>query len=580
MEPIQVCHDYARQVRDGKILANKWHRLACERHLRDLKRWGEHADGRFAPHSRAKAGHGPWYFNQAKARHAVEFIQTCCRHVKTGLLTHRGERVRLEPWQIFVVCSLFGWADSRSHARRFRIFYLEVPRKNGKSFLLACIALYCFLTDGVEGAECYSAARTYTQASLVWKAAKQMLPLSRVLNRRVGPHRSLALSLADGSIFRPVHSDALSQEGLDPNFACMDELHTHRTPEMWNVFADAMGARPQPLMGSITTAGSNVDGVCFEQRMYVQRILDGWRDDEQFFADERYFGIVFGADEEDDWQDPATWRKANPNLGVSIAIDTIEHDARLARSSAQKLADFKTKRLCLWVGAGTPFFDMAKFDTGADPALTLDAMEGKPCWMAVDLAARFDIAGFNLQFDLGGGHVADFHRLYLPKGLIDTGGRMSQFQANMLDWERRKELTLTEGDTLDFTRLEDDLRAAAKRFNPHWMAFDPWSPQTMQRMSDEGFPAIAVPQNAKQLSPPMKELLALMLDGKYHHPGNHLVRWSYANVHANEDHNENVFPRKERRGSPQKIDAAVMSIMARSLAMTTQAEPEPSVLEY
>ncbi len=565
MDPCTTARHYAERVRDGKIPAGKWHRLACERHLRDLDRWGSHADGNFGKgRSRSKAGSGRWYFNEAKALHAVNFIERCCRHVKTGLHTRRGERVKLEPWQLFVVTSLFGWLESKTHLRRFRIFYWEMGRKNGKSFLLSCIALYCFLTDGVEGAECYSAGRTYKQAAIVWKAAKQMLPLSRVLNRRVGPHRSQALSLPDGSIFTPVHSDALSQEGLDPNFTCIDELHAHPTPDLWNVFVDAMGARPQPLLGAITTAGSNVDGVCFEQRLYVQDFLDGSTEDD------RYLGFIFAADADDDWEDPLVWRKANPNLGVSVALDALEHDARLARSSAQKLADFKTKHLCQWVGAGEPFFELDKFDKGADPTLTPEQFVGRRCWMAVDLAARYDIAGFDILFEREDGHVVDFHRAYLPSAVMEPGGRLAAYRSNLLNWKGRGELELTEGDVIDHNKIAADLRAASDMFHPEAIAFDPYTPQMMIQLQQEGYPVIEVKQSTQTFSPSMKDLYALMLEGKYHHPGNRLARWSFANVHAKIDHNENVFPRKEKRGSANKIDLAVMTLLSNNRRMTQQ----------
>lgn len=552
-DPCTIARRYAERVAAGKIPAGKWLRFAAQRHLADLKRWGR----------ATKRGSHPYRFSPEHARHAIQFIERTCRHVEgrswKGLSFEAGERIRLEPWQQFILCVVFGWLRTDDGMRRFRYVYLEVGRKNAKSTLTAALSLYMLLADGEPGAQIYSAATTYTQAAIVWGIARRMAERSPALHRRLGPHRSRALSLADGSIFRPVHAKALSQEGFSPHFASMDELHAHRTPEIWNVFRDGMGARAQPLQWGITTAGTDTSGICYEQRLYGEHVLQG------SLADEAFAAFIFAADEGDAWDDERTWRKANPNLGVSVGLEYLRGEARLARSSPAFLADFQTKHLCVWVGAGTPYIPLDRFDAGADPALKPEAFAGCRCWISVDLAARFDVAGFDILFERDG-LVYDFHHLYLPRGVTQAGGsagsRLHAFSAHLLNWAGAGHLTLTEGDVIDHGLVKRDLLAAATAFSPEEIAFDPWSPQMMIEVGQEGLPVVALPQQVQHFSPALKEWVSLLLEGRYRHPGNPMVRWMASNVHAQEDWKGNVFPRKEKKGSAAKIDASIMTVMS------------------
>ena len=551
MDPVKTAIRYAERVAAGKIPAGKRMRAACARQLRDMQRW------------RGKRGAHPYFWSAEHAEHAVKFIESTCRHIEgresRDLHFIAGERIKLEPWQLFIVCTVFGWRRADDFMRRFRYVYLEVGRKNAKSTLTAAVALYMLVADGEPGAQVYSAATTYTQAAIVWSIGKRMAARSKVLNRRIGPHRSRALSLADGSIFQPVHAKALSQEGFNPSFACMDELHAHKTPEIWNVFRDGMGARAQPLQWAITTAGSNQAGICYEQRLYVEQILAGT------IKDETYAGFIFAADEGDDWQARETWLKANPNLGVSVSPSYLEGEARIARASARSQADFKTKHLCIWVGAGEPYFNLEDFDRGAEPELRPEDFKGLPCWIGADFAARFDVCGFNLLFRRDDGRVFDFHKFYLPREvtLPSSGSRLHAYSTHLLNWEAEGDLRLTEGDVIDYSEVGRDLRAWAEQFAPREIGFDPHqAAQLSTELTQEGYEVTMVPPHTKHYSPATKELKALMIDGKYRHPGNRMMRWMVGNVHCAENWREEVYPRKEKKDSTTKIDGVIMTITA------------------
>jgi phage terminase large subunit-like protein len=559
-EAVRVCavaRKYAEDVVAGNIPAGWRLTMACRRQLDDLDRWGQ-----WGGVGRLKA-RGEFYFDERAAAAPVAFIERCCSHVKDGFGSRVGARIRLEPWQIFLVATLFGWLSTETGRRRYRIFYIELARKNAKSTLLACLALYALIADGVGGAEVYSAATNYTQASLVWEVGQQMVPHSPALNRRIGPHRSRALHLPDGSRFRPVHAKALGNEGLNPSFTVMDELHAHPSPNLWNVFRQGMGARLEPMLGAITTAGSNQAGVCFAERLYGEGILNGT------YTDERYAVFIWAADDSDDPGALETWLKANPNFGVSVDPVDFAQKYKHANRSPSDMADFKTKALCIWVGAGNPFFDLARFDAGADPALKPDDFKGLPCWMGVDLAARYDIAGFDLLFRKDDGSVVDFHRFYSPRALIDEGGQMANFARHFLDWEEKGHIQFTEGDVIDFDVIGKDLREWADAFAPNVIGFDTHQhAQIAVQLTSEGRPVIEIPPYAKHYSPAVKEMKSLMFEGKYRHPGNGTMRWMVGNTYAEENWKEEVYPRKEKKGSPAKIDGVTMSAISMSQSMS------------
>lgn len=537
---VEIAAQYVDDVITGKQPACRWTIAACERQRRDLARVGDPS--------------WPYVFDVAKAERVCRFIE-CLPHIKGP---KAGELIRLEPWQVFVVTTIFGWLHGpgpREGKRRFRAAYLEVPRGNGKSALLSTVALYMTGPDGEGGAEVYSAATTRDQAGIVFQTARRMAlrapQLAATLDISVHAH---AISHErSASSFKPVASDADSLEGLNIHFAAIDELHAHKTRDVYDVVLTGMGKRDQPLVFVITTAGSNRAGICYEVRGYILKVLQG------IVTDETEFGVIYTIDDEDDWTDERAWAKANPNLGVSVDLP---HIARLVSKAMQlpsQQASVKTKHLNVWVNADSAWLDMRRWDACADPTLQIEDFAGEPCVAALDLATTTDIAAkirlFRRVID-DVTHYYAFGTYYLPSAAIDEGTN-DQYAG----WREQGLLIETPGNVSDTGRIEADLLEDAQTFRPLEVAYDPWQAHYLAlRLQEQGVGVVEYRNTVPNFSAPMKKLEELVLQGRFHHSGDPVLAWMASNVVCHVDAKDNVYPRKEH--AKNKIDGIVALIMA------------------
>lgn len=519
--------------------------------------------------------------------------------------------LRLEPWQIFLVMTLFSWVcatalhadpvmQERDGMRRFRTAYIEVPRKNAKSTIAAGLGLYMLGPDGEPGAEVYSAATTREQAKIVYNVARQMALRTPGYCRRFGvePGIHALVSVSTESTFKALSSDDQTLDGLNPHAALVDELHAHRTRGVWDVLETATGARAQSLLLAITTAGSDRSGICFEVRGYLLQILAGALAASPEIADARgyelkgatvedesFFGVVYTLDEDDDWASPLTWAKANPNLGVSVKEDDIARACRKAMQLPSAQPNFLTKRLNVWVNADSAWMDMRAWDRGADSSLKLADFTQDPCVVALDLSSKSDIAASVALFrrvvqetDKNGEpvdrvHYYAFGRYYLPEETIEESDN-SQY----VGWAKSGHLIATDGNTTDFDRIGDDLLELQSTHDLRECGFDVYQARMLaNQLQEAGLPMVEVPMTVKQLSEPMKELEAAVLGGRFHHDGNPALAWMMSNVVAHRDRKDNIFPNKPTANA--KIDGPVALIMAMSRAMLAPAPPPRSVYE-
>lgn len=541
-KPWASAHRYARDVVSGKISACKWVRLACQRHLDDLER----ADS-------------PWVFDTQQADRAVSFIETL-PHTKDKWLA-RGELLTLEPWQRFVVASIFGWVDPESGLRRFREAYLEVPRKNGKSHLAAGVGLKCFLADGVTGAEVYSGATTQIQALEVFRPAKIMLQRKRKLRLLAGVTvNAKNLSVArDGSRFEPLIGTP--GDGASPSCAIVDEFHEHDSPDLYDTMMTGMGAREQPLMFVITTAGVNVGGPCYEKRVEIQRILDGT------IQSDRTFGIIYSIDEGDDWKDPATWAKANPNLGVSVQREYLEAQVAQAIRLPSKQNNVLCKHFNVWTGAKAAWLNMEQWRACGDSTLRREDFRTDPCYVGLDLATRIDIAArvdvFTRNID-GKTHYFAFPKMYLPESAL-MAAKNAQIYSG---WAIAGHIEVMQGDEVDFSAVQAEMLNLHTGADVREVAYDPWqSTQLAQALREEGVETVEFRHIVGNMSPPMRELEAAIASGRFHHNDNPCLNWMAANVVAKPDKKDNLYPNKEL--PENKIDGMVALIMAMGRAMMT-----------
>ncbi|WP_449413206.1 terminase large subunit [Pandoraea soli] len=545
-----VARQYAEAVVAGDIIACRWVQLACQRQLNDLARFkGRGSPYRFNPKLSDRAGK-PY----APADNMCAFIERL-PHVKGPLA---GLPIKLEPWQVFILTTVFGWMKPDGK-RRFRRAYIEVPRGNAKSTLSSALGLYMLAADNEGGAEVYSLATTRDQARIVFGDAQAMARGSTGFRSRfgvaVGAHNMNVL--ATGSKFEALSAEGSTLDGLNIHFGCVDELHAHKTRTVYDVVETGTGKRDNSLLWVITTAGSNRAGICYEVRTFVTRLLDG------VFEDDSQFGIVYGLDEGDDWALEIALAKANPNWGVSVRPEVLLPLQAKAMQLPSAVNNFKTKHLNEWVNADTAWMDMRAWERCAQPALDIDAFAGKPCWIGLDLASKTDVAALVLMFvhpEIEGG-FAVFGKYFLPEDTV-----MAAANSQYAGWMRAGRVTVTPGNVIDFGWIEAELIDLASRFSVEAVAFDPFqATQLSTRMLAEGLPMIEVRPTVLNFSEPMKTLEALVLQGKLIHDGDPVLGWMVSNVVAHLDAKDNIYPRKER--PENKIDGIVALIMALARAM-------------
>ena len=423
-ELAKVAWGYAEQVVKGKIPACMNVRRSCQAALDIRKRKDIEFD--------ATAAARPIRF--------ASFI----RHLKGP---KAGEPIEFEPWQMFLISQVYGW--KRPDGKRLRrSVYIEVPRKSGKSTLCSVLSLYHLMADGEPSAEVYSAATSRDQARIVFGDAQAMAKGSSHLSKHLTVNRSCISFETKNSKFEPLSADAGSLEGRSPSFAVVDELHVHKTPEVYDVLNVASGARAQPLLFTITTAGVNREGICYQVRDYAIKILEGHVDDDTFFS------LIYGVDEEDDWRKPETWIKANPNYGVSVQPDDLARLAKQAEESPSAETNFKTKRLNVWCSTNSAWLSMAAWDACDKPRPPISHFKGQPCYIGLDLASVNDFASVALIFQEGG-NLYPFVYNYLPMDTItDKAGAMG---AKYREWLDQGYIIATDGSVTDLNYIKQQV---------------------------------------------------------------------------------------------------------------------------
>jgi phage terminase large subunit-like protein len=554
------CLGYCRDVLSGKIAACKWTKAAAKRHLDDLGRWSD-AESQF-------------YFDDYAVEHVCSFVEGLPQ-IK-GEWARRREYVRLEDWQVFILAVVFGWKRRVDGMRRFRIAYVEVARKNGKSTLLAAIALYLLSADAEMGAEVYSLATTRDQAAIVFSTAKQMALREPDFREsfcvEVNAHNLWIEE--SGSKMQALSADGSVLDGLNISGAIVDELHAHPTREVWDVVETATGSRTQPLIGTITTAGTNRSGICYEQRSYVCKILNavlhrhdglGYRIEGDAADDETYFGVVYTIDDDDSWADESVWIKANPNLGISVKLDDMQRLARKAMQMASAQPNFLTKRLDVWVNADSAWMDMRAWERhAADAEEILKECADWECFIGLDLANKRDITAMVAVFR-SGKQLRAIGRYYLPEDAIEDSNN-SQYRG----WSATDQIISAGESEVDYTIIEADLKEWASRFHVREIAFDPgfgWD--FCKKMAADGLPMTELRPSVMNYSEPMKELEVAVLSGRLKHDGNRAMSWMISNVVCHRDNKGNIYPRKEREEN--KIDGPVATIAALARALAAQS---------
>ena len=537
---------YAEQVRSGEILVCEYVRLAVRRYYTDLDR----------------ALDKGWYFDKKAALRAIHFIEKL-KHTKGEWA---GQRFRLEPWQQFVLWNIFGWKNADG-SRRFRYAYIEIARKNGKTALSAGVGLYMLFADGESRPEVYSAATVKDQAKICFSDAVEIVKATDLKNY-LTPYRNSIVYELKGGTMKPLSSDYGTHDGLNPSCGIIDEFHAHKDSGMFDVIKSAFGARRQPLMFIITTAGFNKSGACYAYRENVIKVLRGVNEDDSLF------GIIYTLDDKSEWDDPKMWIKANPNLGVSLSADYLADQVKDAKNRPEAVRNVMTKNVDLWVDAGRTWIldDVWMKCIGTiDPA----DLKGCACWGGLDLSNVSDITAYVLLF-----HENDRFQL-LPHFWVPEEKMLEKIRKENINydkWVAEGYVTVTPGNVIDYDFVKADILRIVADYDLRTSAYDRWnSSQTIIDLQNEGMECNPFGQGYGSMSAPTKEFEKLVLTGKIEHFGNPVLRWMLASTLVKTDPAGNIKPDKEK--STRKIDGIVASIMALGEWMTAQADDESNPYE-
>lgn len=557
----EIANKYARDVVSGNIEACLYVKLACKRHLTDLER-----------------ENFPYFFNPCltdnRGRKYRPGDRVCAflellKHVKGEW---KGREFVLEPWQVFIVSVGFGWVHKETGFRRFNEIYLEVPRKNGKSFLSAGLGLYMFIADQEPGSEVFVGANGEDQANKVFAPAWQMVNNNRDMQK----HYSVAIygqtpetgrlgTTSDYSRMERLIGNP--KDGDMPSCYCCDEFHEHDTPFQYDTMSTGMGSRRQPMIIVTTTAGINKDGPCFEKRRQCINVLKGTYDNEQLFA------IIYTVDEDDDWTDISVWRKANPNLGVSFFEDYIKRKLLEAEQNLSKQAIIKCKNLNIWLDSYNSWLDMDEWRACEDAELNEEDFIGAyPCYEGADMGAVKDLTARVRVYVVGDEYVV-FSKFYLPEEVANDQGK-----ANYLQWVNAGLIETHTGKTVDFVEIGDQIydfivgNPAFKEFVID-LGFSAWPLiQRLQKRLEQkkgkrqvDRMLIEYGKTVRNFSEPMKQLEKAIKDKKLRHNGHPVLNWCMGNIVVRYDKKENILATKEH--PDDKIDGGDALITAFARAM-------------
>lgn len=533
-----IAEQYCRDVLAGTIVAGKWTRLACRRHLRDLEREGD-------------AGFG-YQFSAWHASDVCDFIEKL-PHVEGKWAS---PTIALEPWQVWLLVCVFGWRRKSDGGRRFEQSYVEVARKNAKSALTSGVSLYCLTCDGEVGPQIKTAATTGGQARIVFDVASKMAKATPDLREAFGLEvmaNSVVCHQNNGSI-QPINAKSSTQDGLNPHLTVVDELHAHKDRSLFDVLRSATGARKNPLMWMITTAGYSTIGVCYEQRDYLCKVLEG------VVEDDSYFGVIYTLDEGDNPFDERVWPKANPNLNVSVDIAKMQAYARQAKNSPASEGEFRTKRLNLWQNSHSTWLSIEQWKACAEKSLQLKDFSGELAWIGVDLADTNDVAALVIVFERDGVHHA-FARFYLPEDLVEICAHRTTTHYKV--WADQGFITTTRGDFIDHNAIEQDIRALCESHQVMSIRLEHYgSAQIAANLMEDGLPVEIVHKKPETYSEPAKLLEAWVEIRKFRFDGNPVLTWMASNCVVDRRVNGSILPKKEHKDSPKKIDGIDALIMA------------------
>lgn len=501
-------------------------------------------------------------YHQKAADHALDFIKFFIKHTEGKCA---GDPFVLEPWQRWMVGTMFGWLWTNSSGqlvRRYRTVFLFVARKNGKTALAAALAAYLLIADGEAAAQVYAAAADREQASIILTMTKRMVEQEPELRAHAEPLKYAIVCRDTGSTFKALSSDADTKHGTNPHGLIIDELHAHKNRDLYDVLMTGRGARSQPMTIITTTAGFDKHSICYEVYSYAKSVLDGTIEDPSFLP------MIFEASPEDDWTDPETWRKANPNMDVAIAQEYLADECRKAQQLPSYENTFKRLHLNIWTEQATRWLPLEIWDECAGQALELEQCRGREAYLGLDMSSTNDITALVgvLPNDSGIGVTYDvLCKFWVPAESIARRSREEGVPYE--DWQHEGLIDTMSGRTIDQRLVKDEILRWCSILDVREVAADGWNTsQILKELAeDHDVTIVKVGQGYASMNEPTKALMRIALENSLNHGGHKVLRWMAGNVAVEQDPAGNIKPSK--RASNEKIDGIVALVMALGRAL-------------
>ena len=491
------------------------------------------------------------HYDQAKADRAVRFIEML-PHTKGEW---EGKPFWLLPWQERIVRDIFG-VVREDGTRQFRTAYIEIAKKQGKSELAAAITLFLLYADNEPAAEVFSAAADRAQASIVFDVAKRMVEMTPALLKRskIMAATKRIVNYSNAGYYQVVSADVANKHGYSISGLCFDEIHNQPNRQLWDVLTKGSGdARRQALHVAITTAGTDRNSICYELHCKAQDLLSGRKIDPTFYP------VVYSLADDADWTDERNWYKANPSLGYTVPIERMREAFLQARENPAEENVFRQLRLCQWVGSAVAWIPEHVYEKGNLP-INVENLRGRECYCGLDLSSTSDITAFVMVFppQYEGDKYIVVPHFWLPRETLELRVRRDRVPYDV--WEKQGLFHVTEGNVVDYNFVRKTINELHQEFNIREIGADRWNAsQLIIDLQNDGFTIVPIGMGFRDMSPGMKELYKLFLEGKIIHGGNPVLRWMAGNVVAEVDAAENIKPSKKK--STEKIDGIVALIM-------------------
>lgn len=518
-----------------------------------------------------------FYYDEVAAESAVRYIESNIRHVKGDLA---GQLLKLEEWQKNeIIRPLFGWKKLSDNTRKFTSAYIEIPKKSGKSFLAASMAAIFLDIEKEGGSEIVGVAWGRKQASLVFDATKEVIKKSPRLNKKCRVFRNTITApdhVGGTKKYHILSKEAGAEDGLNPQLAVIDELHEHKNGNVVEMVEKSMAARKQPLSFVITTAGSDLYGIGFQRHQYSIDVVNG------IYTDDNLLVCIYGADNNDDVYSEETWKRVNPNYGVSVYKEAYERESQKARASSASLNSFKRYYLNIWTQSADGWISdvvwqestkyTKKWANKAEIAKEVErlGLNQYPCYGGLDLSSRSDITAFSLVWDLNGAYYSlNWYWLPEDKGTLSADAKNIEYR----EWVNRGYITETQGNVVDYDFVIHKLEELSKEYDIVSVAYDPYNSQHIApKLMDIGFDLIEFRQGFLSMNAPSKELEAAVMSRNFEHFGDPVLRWMAGNAEVATDPAGNIKIIKDRNRPEKKVDGIISNIMAFGLAISPEAK--------